>query len=247
MLRLSRTAIAHALIILPWLSFKTELTQLDQPKCLYGETLVKQAGSGHPLSFVCGWVAVCRADLSPVVSWSSIEKSGFSPFCSPPSHHPSRSLLSRFSRSTRVDCEQSPFFLRFSEAIFVSRAFRSRDLEKRETARSLTACASRIQAESGLVPSPLFALLKSPSPSFRTPAIHSTYDEVPLKFFFWNYLHSKNKITRTRHEDSTLDIGLIIRHARFCGASIFNLHGLCQPVISLSDCREGLQEIQLFR
>ena len=118
---------AHALIILPWLSFKTELTQLDQPKCLYGETLVKQAGSGHPLSFVCGWVAVCRADLSPVVSWSSIEKSGFSPFCSPPSHHPSRSLLSRFSRSTRVDCEQSPFFLRFSEAIFVSRAFRSRD------------------------------------------------------------------------------------------------------------------------
>ena len=32
----------------------TELTQLDQPKCLYGETLVAQAGSGHPLSFVCG-------------------------------------------------------------------------------------------------------------------------------------------------------------------------------------------------
>ena len=48
MLRLSKTAIAHALIIL------TELTLLDQPKRLYGETLVARAGSGHPLSFFCG-------------------------------------------------------------------------------------------------------------------------------------------------------------------------------------------------
>ena len=52
---------------------------------------------------------------------------GFCPFCFPPYYHPSRSLLSRFSRSSRVDCEQSLFFLRFSEAIFVSRAFRSTD------------------------------------------------------------------------------------------------------------------------
>ena len=48
MLRLSKTAIAHAMIIL------TELTQLDQLKCLCGETLVAQTGSGHSLSFVCG-------------------------------------------------------------------------------------------------------------------------------------------------------------------------------------------------
>ena len=55
------------------------------------------------------------------------------------------------------------------------------------------------------------------------------------------------------HVLSTPDIGLIIRHAEhtdslhFCRASIFNLHGLCQPVISLSDCREGLQDVKLFR
>ena len=49
---------------------------------------------------------------------------------------------------------------------------------------------------------------------------------------------------RTRHEDSTPDIGLIIRHAEHIDS---NLNSLCQPVISLSDCREGSQEIKLFR
>ena len=139
MLRLSKTALAHALIILPWPSWASCASQSVYKEKRWSS---KEGDPARQVTLLVSsaveWPLVARSCLQ--FSCSPIEKkrdqSGRArsgregrgkslPFCFPPSHHPSRSLRSRFLRSKRV--EQSLFSFRFSKAIFVSRAFPSRD------------------------------------------------------------------------------------------------------------------------